>query len=228
MSEETEKKIIELIEEKKITPSPRGYFIAKNYFFWSVFSASLIVGAISLGTIIFLLSDYDWYLYKYLNMSPFTYVLISLPYLWIVSLILFLFISYHYFRTTKKGYRYDGYAVLGGMLSFALILGVIFCWAGMCEEIHDTLSKRVFLYNAFVFDRNDSWSNPEKGLLTGKVVKVTDNSIFMIEDSKGNRWDVKLDSALLPNGVVVSKGQTVRLIGKTKEGNIFLANMSRP
>lgn len=222
-----DEEIIKIIEERKIKPAPRSYFLAKNFFYWLVSALSLAIAGLSFGLIIFLLTNSDWYLYKYLNTSQAQYALLAMPYLWFFVLAVFSIFAYSYFRSTKKGYRYDYIVVFSGGASAVLILGVIFLGLGACENVHIAL-KRISTYESLVYDKDDAWSNPEKGLLAGKVIRVDDNANFAILDSNGKIWNIKTDLAKLPGGVNLKNGQTVRLIGIASAGNIFLANMSKP
>lgn len=228
MVEETEQKVMRKIEEEKITPLPRSYFVAKNYFFWAIFFVSLVLGSFSFGIAAFILFKQDWYLYQYLSMGMFYYIMVSLPYFWILALVIFLFFSYYYFRNTKKGYKYGYYAIFGSLAFAIFFMGLFFLATGFCEQAHYSFAKGNSFYDRFVFDKEDAWANPEKGLLAGRVVSVENNLKFTILDKNGKTWNIVIDSQKLPGGATVKTGQTVRLVGKSKDGGIFLADMSRP
>jgi len=53
MKSELNKKIIEEIKEKHLTPKPKSFFILRNIFFWFLFVFSVIIGTISFSAALY-------------------------------------------------------------------------------------------------------------------------------------------------------------------------------
>jgi hypothetical protein len=224
-------KILERIKEEKIEPRPRWQFLLKDYFVWSAFGISLLVGALAFCVMLSIILDNDWDIYRYLEISPFEHFLISLPYLWILLLFLFLAIAYYNYRHTKKGYCCKTFTILALSIFGSLILGTFFHSLGLGGKIDRTLSRNFPVYQKIhcCCHRQDIWSQPEKGLLGGRITGIKSISNFDLEDFNGLAWQIEKDEgAFLRGPVLVEIGEEVRLIGKKKSERVFRAFEIRP
>ena len=88
------KKVLKTIEEKKITPKPRWHFVLKNYVFWFFLAITTFIGALAVTAVLFMLLDYDWDVFEYLDRGLFEHIFISIPYFWLA--VLFLQVSFPY------------------------------------------------------------------------------------------------------------------------------------
>jgi len=221
------KKVLERIKAEKIEPKPRWQFLLRDCLIWTAFSISVIVGALSFGVILFVFLSNDWDLYKYLQVNPFQHFIFSLPYLWVIVLLVFLALAYYNYKHTKSGYRWEAYYVWGLSILASVILGLLFHFAfGLGEKIDRALSGNLPVYariHAYC-NRKNVWSQPEKGLLAGEVKKIEDDDGFELEDFKGLAWYVEKDEKLLmPVGFVVVVGRKVKLIGEKRDEKLFRA-----
>jgi ABC-type dipeptide/oligopeptide/nickel transport system permease component len=105
-------KTLKKIEEEHIKPEPRWHFILKDCSLWVAFIGSIFIGAIAISASIFMLTDQDWNVYRVLDRSLFKHILISLPYLWIIILLILMLLAYYNFKSTKGGYRYEMHTVV--------------------------------------------------------------------------------------------------------------------
>ena len=101
--------VIKKIKDNNIKPKPRWYFITKNYFIWSIFGISIILGSFAFSMVLFIIKQLDWDIYHYMGDSFLKTVFISLPYLWLIFLILFTGVAYYSFIHTKRGYRFKSF-----------------------------------------------------------------------------------------------------------------------
>lgn len=218
--------ILSLIQERQLKPRPRYLFLLKNYVLWAVFSAAVILGALAVSTILFMVTSHDWDVYEYLDRSLFGYIFVSLPYLWLVIFVLFIWLAYYYFRHTKHGYRYGFWLVTLVCVLASLWLGVLLFWGGLNSQIHDLFSKRLAIYNKLVYTKRDIWHYAEKGLLAGKIIETVGDHDFMLKDLSGDYWYVanEADDA----GVVIQPGIKLKIIGQLQPDGSFEALSLRP
>jgi len=227
MSQEIEQNILKAISRDKIIPARKGYFIAKDYFSWIFFIASVCMAGLSGGIIFFLFLDYDWRLYKYLDANFFSFILLAVPYLWLAVLFVSVFFIFYFFGKTENGYKIEHGVIWLSGASVIILLGSWFWWNGTCQKVHQALAE-ISIYRVMVFDRNDEWNSLKWGSLTGTVINAESNVSFKIVDREGSVWQINASSLAIPGGVNIVNGQKIRLIGRLKEANTFLADMSRP
>jgi len=231
MENKFSQKVLEKIKEEKIEPKPRWQFLLKDYFIWLTFGISLLVGGLAFCVMLLIILDNDWDIYRYLEISPLEHFLISLPYIWILLLLLFLAVAYYNYRYTKKGYCCNAFTILALSVFGSIILGTFFHALGLGGKIDRTLSRNFSFYQKIhcCCHRKDIWTQPEKGLLGGKIIGIKNVSNFDLEDFSGFIWQVeKNEQTLLRGPILVEIEEEVKLIGKKKEEKVFRAFEIRP
>jgi len=227
---ELEKKILEKIKEEKIVPKPRWQFLLKNYSIWTAFVASVIIGGMAFCVSLSIIANNDWDLYRYLKISPVTHILLSLPYLWLVLLFLFLGLAIYNYKHTKCGYRHGVFIVFGLSIAGSLLLGYIFHSYGMGRKIDRIFSRNIPIYQETFCccNRKDIWSQPDKGLLGGRIMNVRLDDGFELEDFQGMVWQVEKDGqVLIREPFLVRVGEGVKLIGEERAQQHFWAREIR-
>jgi len=220
------KKALESIQKKKIKPLPKWNFLLKRGAIWTLFSIGSLLGSISVAIIIYQIQNTDFDVYSYLTDSILSFILITLPYFWIILLIGFSFLSYKYFRKTKKGYKYNFSIILTANIAISIIFGLAFYNVGFARVINHTFHSYIPYYNQLNNSIETMWSNPEKGLLAGTIEKVEKDMIIIDFDNK--TWTIQIQNADIKNRVVLEKGEKIKIIGEIKSENIFIASDIRP
>lgn len=222
------KKILKSIKDRKIKPKSKWLFLLRNYLVWLIFGLAIFVGAIATSVIIFSLTDNDWDLYKILDKSSVSYIIMSLPYIWIVILIIFSLLSYLNYKHTKTGYRIEPIKIISISVLLSVFFGSILFTGGFGEFIDYKLSKDIPYYEKMMAQRQLIWSNPEKGLLAGEVVKINSKNDFYIRSLSGEEWHIIGDSILWKGRASGSEGKKVKIIGRILGDNVFIAEEIRP
>ncbi len=219
-------KTFEKIEEEKIKPKSRRYFVFKNYLFWLLVAVSVIIGAVAFNAMLFILLNHDWLVYEYLDKGLLEFILISIPYFWFLILIIFLASAYYLFRSTKKGYRCGTCLAASLGLFIVIILGILIFWLGLKSQINEQFLRKT---GGLGYDKYDIWDNPAKGLLAGDIVNFKDKNDFDITDFKGKAWHINGENATVPCCFVLRSNVEIKIIGKIGETkNIFIAKQIRP
>ena len=224
-------KVLRKIKEEHIAPKPRWQFLLKDYFIWFLFLIALFLGSLAFCVALYVLSSNDWDLYHYLHTTLVGHILISIPYLWLLFLALFISIAYYNFKYTKSGYRRETYFIVGLSVVGSLFLGAFLYTLGAGEKIEDFVAASVPVYEkiACCSNRKDIWDQPASGLLGGTITVVQDASNFELKDFSGTDWRVQEnDDTLEYDPLEIKAGEEVKIIGEKQLDSVFWAREIRP
>ena len=225
------KKVLEQIKSKGILPKPRWRFLLKDYLIWLFFGLTIIVGSLASSIIIFMVRSNDWDLYNRLHLPFF---LKTLPYFWIIILLVFVFLAYYNFKHTKSGYRHRFYVILLAAVFLSFFFGFIFHLLRGGEAVEYRFQRAMPFYRQ-VFSRPNfehrlqAWSQPELGLLMGEVISVETPDNFELEDFGGKFWTVFNNEGIIyRRPFTLKQGVRLRAIGEIIDESNFKAFEVRP
>ncbi|MDD3285081.1 MAG: hypothetical protein PHG95_00345 [Patescibacteria group bacterium] len=224
MSDNLEQKIIEKIKHESLAPTPRWHFLLKEWLVWLVGVLSLLVGAAAVSVMIYLSKNNDLFIYDQVGRSFSGWLLLSLPYFWIVFLTLFVWILFYNIKHTKRGYRYPLFLIALFSVFASVLLGGAFSLFGLGEKIDDVLGRQAPFYDIIFNPHVDIWSRPEEGRLSGLVISNSSENTFVLVDREREEWQVAYsgkEGSGGNNAVIV--GQPVRAIGKVTGEGLFSA-----
>lgn len=216
------KSIIGKIKKKDLKPTPKWVFLLKRSFVWGLFGISVLFGSLAIGMIFFQVRDAGWDIYSQMDEGLAEFVLLALPYFWIILMIGFLVLAYYDFRHTKKGYRYNIFAIIGLSLLISLVLGSTLYASGFSEKI-ENFFQEIPHYEKLHFGKRILWQRPDQGLLAGTIIRVQKDKIIILQDFKKRPWEVDAKDAKIKPGVRLEKGQRVRMIGEKLDDHEFKA-----
>ncbi|HEY5587403.1 MAG TPA: hypothetical protein VIK86_00445 [Candidatus Paceibacterota bacterium] len=215
---------LQRIKESGIKPISKNIFNLKRVIFWSLVGVSIIIGAISFSVTLSLLFNNDWDLY---NKYGFNFILRTLPYFWVVCLLLFTILGEFYYRKTFFGYRHKVVTIIGVYIILTIIIGSILHLFRIGEIIEGSISENISIYSVLTFDKNELWSHPEEGLISGKIISITGNLINIV-DFNNVTWNINIDNAIIGKKVKIKEGETIKILGDIDGDNIFTAEEIRP
>jgi hypothetical protein len=228
-------KIINEIEKRKVVPIPRWRFILKRSVFWVLALTSVITGAISMATAIYVFFDNDYItdragIEKLFEQRPLVEVIVqSIPYVWLLALLLFIVAAYYGFRHTRKGYRYPMVRVIGGSLLVSFLLCGVLNVFDIGKYVHRYLIDNVKGYGSLVYTNDVLWAQQEKGLLGGKVVRSSPrDSAIVIRDYRHHFWTVDISRAEAHPGTGIVIGKYLKITGLKTGPGAFKAATIRP
>jgi len=214
---------LERIKESGIKPISKNVFNLKRVLFWSLVGFSVVIGVISFSSTLSILFHNDWYLY---NKLGFGFIFKSLPYFWFIFLVIFAGLGEFYYRKTLFGYRHRMILIVGVYVSVTIFFGFILHLVGMGERIEQSLFENVPMYHFVVFDRDEFWSNPKEGFISGRIISTAGDSITIV-DLNSNIWIIKTSNVFIRGRVKIEKGEAIKIIGDI-DNNIFIAEEIRP
>jgi hypothetical protein len=206
--------ILEKIKEEKLAPKARWKFLFKDYTIWGFGFLSLLIGSFSVAVILYMLSFNDWGIHKELEQSLLSYIIISLPYFWLVFLGLFILVVYYNFKNTKHGYRYSLPLIIGVSVLTSVLLGGFFFTIGMGEAIDDVLSRQTPFYENIINHRVGMWRSPNDGRIAGMVVDMVGDKLLVIFAMDQNTWQVDISNARTMTAEQPSIGKPIKAIGE--------------
>lgn len=226
-SQEFDKKLAEKIKEEKIAPRPRWHFLLKDYVIWAAGLAALLIGAAAVSVLLYLLKYNGWELSAGINKNFWEFLLMTLPYFWIIFLGIFIFILYYNLQHTKKGYRYPVWVIAVSAILASIILGSAFYFLGVGQKIDNVLGKKAPLYERVINPQMLFWFNSEEGRLTGVIASEIKDGNFYLVDPSGQVW--KIIKGGSKNNVQMADflraGEPVIIVGRVSGDNIFKAEM---
>jgi hypothetical protein len=222
------KDILRKIEEEKIEPKSKWLFLVKDYLIWFLFLLAIVIGSVAWSVIVFLLLDNDWDVYMHLERSFISSVIISLPYIWIIIVILFYFLAYFNYKHTKGGYKIKPLIIVSVSVLVSIVLGGFLLANGFGRTIDSALSQNVPYYEKMIGYREDVWNNPDKGLLGGRILKMKNENNFLLEGLDDKRWKIVGDNIFWSGHVSPGPGVRIKVIGEKRDDNLFYAEEVRP
>lgn len=215
---------LERIKESGIKPIPKNVFNLKRVTFWTFVGLSILIGAISFSVILSILFNNDWDLY---NRFGFSFIFRTLPYFWFICLAIFTILGDFYYRKTTVGYRNSTIIIVGIYITLTVVSGSVLHFIGVGETIEGSLSKNISVYHGVMFDKDNFWTNPEEGLISGRIVSINGDSVRII-DFRNNIWDVSFGDAVIGKRVQIKEGVMIKIIGDTCSDGCFNAEQIRP
>lgn len=224
-----EDKILSEIKKQGAGPIPRWRFLLQDYVVWAVGILSLVAGALAFSVFIYLFINNDWEIYHELSGSFLEFFVLTLPYFWILFLVLFVFVLNYNVKHTKHGYRYPLFLLILTSITSSMLLGLVFFKAGFGRTLDRILGESAPFYAEIINPRMGFWSRPEDGRLAGVVVRQVDDTQYILFDRRRHEWQVNfsLFSSSSPN-IEIVVGRPIRALGKLNEERIFFVRKIMP
>lgn len=226
-------KILQTIESQKIEPRPKWQFIAKSYTLWVLAGLSLIFGSIASSMIFLNITDTVSmpmppcllnHNFSYCHESSIHWFFLAIPYAWLITFSLFIWVLYYNIKHFKKAYHYPVWLLVGSAFLGSILLGNLLSLAGLHRSLDDTFAKRIPIYTPMFDARVNVWQRPDEGFVAGRVKKISSKE-FDLEDFQNNLWQINLDNDTIVDQEVatLNLGEIVRVIGEKTSNNQFRA-----
>lgn len=215
-------KIINKIKHEGLEPKPRWHFLLKGYVIWLSGALALIFGALGVSVIIYLLKYNNWSMGDLGEKSFLSFMIMTMPYFWLLFLAIFIFVLYYNIKHLKKAYLYPVKVII--LLAFlsSILLGELFFLFGFGEEIDELLGAKAPLYGEMFNPQLNFWFQPEAGRLAG-IATVADDGLGLIDPS-GIIWEIEMgEEILLPQEIIT--GEALNIIGSIESEHVFKAQI---
>ncbi len=217
------KSVIDKIDEKHIKPIPKWQFVLMNVAMWTLFVATILLGGIATGIVILKLFNTQWALVPRVGSKFF----IVLPYIWFGLLALMIFIGSKIFERTKKGYKYSHWTIAGVSILASIIIGCIFYATHTAENVEETMQRHVPAYKELQKIREKVWHAPEEGMLPGRIIEGSSETLIILNDLTGQTWEVDIEDARMPLNIRLKVNMPVLVTGEKTGDFEFKADAIR-
>lgn len=221
-------KVLEKIKKEHIKPQPRWRFIAKNMVIWFISAVALVFGGLATSVVIYMLVNNDWDVYEHITGSLPEFVFATIPYYWLVFMVVFIVVAHYYLKHTKKGYRYRLHTIAVALFISSTALGILFYNIGMGRAIDDVFAENVPFYMNLLEHRKGIWVMPEEGRLGGEIVMVINENEFKLREFNQREWRIIIRETIIPANSIIKKGNTVKIMGNKLDEETFEAFIIRP
>lgn len=218
-----DKKVLEEIEKRGLTPRPYAYFLAKRSVFWTLAGLSLVLGAISVAVLIFAAQDYLTTGGRGFDEMPLDDVFAYLPFVWLATLTTFLASAYFALRQTPGAYRYRTGSMLAAVLAICIVLGGLMHAADAGRHTHNFLAQTFPLYESMTRSPQKTAPQPDAGVLTGAVMSFDGKSSLMVKDFTGQVWTVDVAGAKITLDEPLGSEEDIEIHGRRTGPNTFQA-----
>ena len=222
------KDILQKIKKDEVRPYHRQYFLLKRSVIWTVFGLSILLGSVASAIALFQLRYAEWDLYKHLSHSLAEFVLLVIPFFWLIFLLGFTGFAYYYFRRTEQGYRYAAAWVILLSIILSIIGGGLLYSTGLPDKLERVFQENLPFYRKLQERKQKVWMSPMHGLLAGRIIKIISDQKVEIEDLQGNHWIIDIADTIWRGRLRPAEDLKIKILGEMKGQNRFVANEIRP
>ncbi|MCK4744488.1 hypothetical protein KAS41_00260 [Candidatus Parcubacteria bacterium] len=228
INDKFEQSLLKKIKNRKIAPKPKWIFVLKNYAIWGASFMFLIISSAAFSIIIYLLKNSDWGIYNQISNGLLEFILLTLPYFWLVFLAVSIFAIYYNIKHTKKGYRYSLLIIAVSVMAASAIFGALFFHAGLGSALDDIFGEKAPFYTKIFNRQIYFWSQPENGRLAGIVISAQNQDTFILLDLNKNEWIIYAKNAQIMPRADININKSIRIIGEKLSEKEFRAERILP
>lgn len=221
------KSVLDKIKNEHVTPKPKWWFVAMHGAMWGVIVISVLVGSMAMGVLIHEFSGAEWGHVGRLDQDGVPGFVFMLPYVWFAALGLTLFISYHLFAHTKKGYKHQPYMIVGATALLSIFLGFGLYASKTAERFEAAMIERVPPYAKYMENREHLLVAPDHGVVAGMIIDEKKGVLIILNDVNNREWKVDITDALYRERDI-EVGRAVLAIGEKSGEFDFAASAVKP
>lgn len=221
------KKIIEMIKDQDITPTPKWIYSSKNIALWLGYIVAVILGGLAFSVILFVIQQTDFNVINHMSHSRMELFLGLLPMIWLIMVLVFLGMAILSIRNSWKGYKFSVLKLVSICVAMSVTLGTLFFIAGGGQKLEHAFDVNIFSYESIEDRKQKIWSNPQEGYLSGSIISVNEN-VIEIRDFQKVIWQVYIDNAFIAPPVMLENEEKIKIVGERKNASEFIAMEVRP
>ena len=126
------------------------------------------------------------------------------------------------------GYRYRAATVVVLSVVLSVIGGIGIYATGLSERLETVFEETLPFYQGITAHHRKVWMAPDKGLLAGIIIDVTDDRMIRLKDLDGNEWDIDSTGATWRGRLSPAPGLEIKLMGTRTGEESFTAREVRP
>ncbi len=210
--------VFDRIETECVKPRSKWYFVFKNELFWGTGLLCIIIGSISVAAGLFAVSYMEFDYYSVTHDSLISFLLDTLPLMWVACLIAFMVLGYVQIRHTRRGYKYSLIIIVGSTFALSIAGGTVLHAYGFGALLERAVGSSIPFHKSAFIDREQIWQKVERGVIAGEVIFIEhDNSSFVLKDLSGRSWLIESTDLLEMDIDILREEKMVRVIGLPTE-----------
>jgi hypothetical protein len=217
--------IIDKIKAEHLAPRPRWRFLVLDAWWWLLLL--LAVGSLIFAVIFFNLHNNDWSIYTTLGTTFIGKLWLTLPYLWLISLLALAWLASREIALTRRAYRYNLSLVLALGLATSFFTGSLLYSFGISDDIEEFLISTVPQYEQFKIHGSGLWDQPQIGFLAGTIVAIADSDNFLLKDVDNEIWIIQGRQVAWLASARPRIGSLVKIVGFQVDREHFVAKEVR-
>ncbi len=209
--------LFERIEAEQVCPHSRLFFKTREVTVWSLWLLSVLVGALAVAVSLFVMVHRQYELYEATHENFLTFLVEVMPYAWIVTFGIMVYVAVYNIRHTRHGYRYPVWVILSSSVILSFAGGSALQMFGFGYTVDHLLGANMRLYVSQEKLDERLWQMPEEGRLLGSLSQTAipeSEEIIMFTDVTGQTWKLNI-SELRPREIeLLTSDRRVRLLGQ--------------
>ena len=226
-SKDQRHKILEIIEDESIKPTPRWVFTLKTTGGWISFLLAVFMGGLAFSVILYAIQQSDFSLTDHITHSGMELFLSLLPIIWLIFMGLFFIISLIGIRYSWKSYKIPVVKQAGWSVGLSVVIGTLFFIAGGGSWLDNTFGNAMTSYESIEERKIQIWSNPQEGYLSG-IIKDVGEEELTITDFDNQAWTIDFNDSWVAGPVLLEIGEKIKVVGASTESFKFKAEEIRP
>lgn len=215
------------LREQHVRPEARWKVLFRRESHWVpvlVFGAIVIAAVTVVSAIV---ADFDWEAYvERIHRSPFLSVF-DLPYLWVLSIAVFLVGIVWAVRNTDTGYRWRKRKILSFGILVAILGGALLAGLHTGSYLHEAAERHIPFYKESVVTKEAQWSRPAEGFLGGTIETMDENGLAL-RDFSDQEWSVHMDAETkFRPPVILEPMIAIKIVGDVTGDHAFFAHEIR-
>ncbi len=208
--------VIGRLAAENVTPRSRWFFRSRECVVWFLWLLSVLIGSLVVGVLLFLMTYRQYALYEATHDSFLSFLISTLPFLWIVTFLALVLTAIYNLRHTKRGYRYPLWTLMLTSVALSGVGGALLHVSGQGYALDRYLGEQLAAYTSEVKKEKQLWQQPEQGRLLGQSIleTVAPTSTIVFEDSLGGRWRVEISDLSDEELLLLNSKELVRMFGQ--------------
>jgi hypothetical protein len=148
-----------------------------------------------------------------------TFVVETLPYLWLIVFVAMSLFAIYNLRHTMHGYRYPVWVILASSVVLSFAGGSAMQLLGFGYTVDRVLGENMNMYMSQQKQERKLWQAPEDGRLVGRQVLSTlvPTSTIIFEDIQGVRWTLSVEELTPMDLQLLASEKNIKLLGTTSD-----------
>ncbi len=219
--------VLQRITKEQICPRSRWFFRSIECVVWTSWFVSVLVGAVAIAVTLYAIRLRQYDFFEITHDNSWWLIVDTLPYLWLATLVVVVWLAVYNVRRSNRGYRYALWLVLGSSILASLFLGSVFHLLNVGFMVDRSFGQYMPTYPSQIKYDEARWQQPDAGRLIGRlyVPAVASSTLLQFIDMHEVVWVVETRDLLPDDQILLVSQAKVRLLGvlQPEEANVFHA-----